>query len=249
MVGDFDNPASLVRAAEAMDGAFLLFPFMNPRLDHARTVIGTLRAAGVRRVVWNATGAIPPVTTGNPGIDIRRDILTILEESGMDFVALQPTVYMENLLGPWSRPEVAANDTLAYPLPATVAVQWIAHDDTGAFASAAFDNLPSGRHLIEICGPEALTGHEAAASFARGLGRPIAYRAMPPSEFGRIIDHAFGGGGAGATAFYEAVGSDPRLIETQIDHAALLARLPIRPTTLETFANRHVAAFTTGGKE
>lgn len=246
MVGDFDDAASLAQAAKGMEGAFLLFPFMNPRLDHARAVIGALTAAGVRRVVWNATGAIPPVATGNPGVDIRRYILALLEESGMDVVALQPTVYMENLLGPWTAPEVIAEDRLAYPLPPTVAVQWISHEDAGAFAAAAFDHLPTGRHLVEISGPEALRGPEAAASFTRGLGRPVTYRAMPPAEFGAVIDRAFGGGGAGATAFYEAVAANPDLIETHIDHAVLLARLPIQPTTMEAFANRHAADFGNG---
>jgi len=248
MAGDFDDAASLAQVAKGMEGAFLLFPFMNPRLDHARAVIGALTGAGVRRVVWNATGAIPPVATGNPGVDIRRDILALLEESGMDVVALQPTVYMENLLGPWTAPEVIAEDRLAYPLPPTVAVQWISHEDAGAFAAAAFDQLPAGRHLLAISGPEALTGANAAASFTRGLGRPVTYRAMPPAEFGAIIDRAFGCGGAGATAFYEAVAANPDLIETHIDFGDLLARLPIRPTTLEAFANRHAAAFSDGGQ-
>jgi uncharacterized protein YbjT (DUF2867 family) len=189
------------------------------------------------------------VSTGNPGVEIRRDILALLDESGMDFVALQPTVYMENLLGPWTAPEVIAEDRLAYPLPPTVAVQWISHEDAGAFAAAAFDHLPTGRHLVEISGPEALTGPEAAASFTRGLGRPVRYRAMQPAEFGAIIDRAFGGGGAGATAFYEAVAANPDLIETQIDHAGLLARLRIQPTTLEVFARRHAAAFMVGDQK
>lgn len=241
--GDFDDPSSLARATAGMDGAFLLFPFMNPRQDHAQAVIGALQAAGVRRVVWNATGAIPPVTTGNPGADIRRFILNLLDASGMEFVALQPTIYMENLLGPWTAPEVAASDRLAYPLPATLSVQWISHADAGAFAAAAFDHLPGRQHLVEICGPEALTGPQTAEAFTRALGRPIQYRAMPPAEFGGIIEGAFGGGGAAATAFYEAVAANPTLLETRIDHAALLSRLPIAPTTMETFARRHANAF------
>lgn len=243
--GDFEDSASLERAAQGMHGAFILFPFMNPRIEHARAVISSLSEAGIRRVVWNATGSIPPVHTGNPGADIRRDILAMLDASGMEFVALQPTVYMENLLGPWTAPEVAASDRLAYPLPPTVGVQWISHEDAGAFAAASFDHLPGQRHLIDICGPEMLTGPDVAASFSKALGRRIAYRAMPPSEFGGIIDRAFGGGGAGATAFYEAIAANPALIETRIDHPALLKALPIQPTPMKIFAQRHAAAFTT----
>jgi hypothetical protein len=66
---------------------------------------------------------------------------------------------------------------------------------------------------------------------------------MPPREFGGIIDRVFGGGGDEVAAFYEAVATNPALLSTSIDHAALLARLAIAPTTMEDFARRHADAF------
>jgi len=114
-----------------------------------------------------------------------------------------------SLLGPWTAPEVAAEDRLADPLGSTVAVQSTSYEDAGAFAAASFHHLPVGRHLVEISGPEALRRLEAAEPFTRGLGRPVMYCAMPPAEFGALIGRAFGGGGAGATPFYEAGAANP----------------------------------------
>ena len=121
--GDLTDPASLARASAGVDGVFLLIPFFDPRLDYAINAIDAARAAGVQKIVWNATGKILPVHTGSRNVDVRRDILAHLEASGLSFVALQPTVYMENLLGPWTAPEVAAHDRLAYPIPNTVRLQ------------------------------------------------------------------------------------------------------------------------------
>lgn len=247
VVGDHDDTAALAEAARGQDGMFLLLPFFGPNETHARNLIEASQAAGIRRIVWNATGGIPPSATGNPGVDIRRTIRDALDTSGIEWVALQPTLYMENLLGPWTAPEVAANDTVAYPIPEGLALQWISHEDVAAFSVAAFALPGSPREAIMICGPQTLRGSQIAESFSRALGRTIRFRAMPPREFGEIMDRAMGGGGDAVAALYEAVAENPDLMATRIDHAALLAHLPITPVDMEAFARRHAASFSRDG--
>lgn len=243
VTGDLSDAASLARASAGMDGVFLLVPFFDPQPSYGINAINAAKNAGVKRIVWNASGAIIPAETGNPGVDMRRAILAALEASGIDAVTLQPTVYMENLLGPWTAPEVAAANRLAYPIPNTVRLQWISHEDAAAFAVAAFRQLPGGKHVIQICGPETLTGEGMAERFSRALGRPISFRPMPPREFGDFMDRAFGGGGQEIAAFYEAVYANPDLLSTRIDYAALSAQLKITPVSMEDFARRSAAAF------
>lgn len=244
--GSYDDPVAIARAAEGQHAMFLLLPFFAPNEQQARNLVGAAQAAGLRRIVWNATGAIPPAPTGAPAVDIRLTIRDLLAESGLDWVALQPTVYMENLLGPWTAPELASTGRLAYPVPDTLGLQWISHQDAAAFAVAAFDLAGHPQEAVEICGPETLTGPQVAQSFSRGLGRPVTWRAMPPREFGGIMDRVMGGSGDAVAGFYEAVAANPDLMTTRIDHAALLAHLPIRPTTMEDFARTHAAAFGAG---
>jgi len=243
VTGDMSDRDSLDRASDGAEFVFLLVPFLDPKANYGLNAVDAAQKAGVRRIVWNASGAIPSVETGNPGVDMRRTVLTHLDRSGIGFVALQPTVYMENLLGPWTAPEVADMNVVAYPIPNTVRLQWISHEDAAAFAVAAFRQLPPGRHLLEICGPETLTGDDIANSFSRALGRELRFRAMPPREFGAIMDSAFGGGGDTTAAFYEAVYANPEILSTRIDYDALARTLAIQPTSMEDFARRHAAAF------
>jgi len=154
---------------------------------------------------------------------------------------------MENLLGPWSAPELAANDTVAHPIPESLGLQWISHEDAAAFAVAAFALPGAPRESVMICGPQTLRGPQIAESFSRGLGRPIRFRGMPPREFGDIMDRTMGGGGDAVAALYEAVAANPDLMATRIDHAALLAHLPIVPVDMETFVRRHSASFSREG--
>lgn len=242
--GDLADPDSLRAANANVDGVFLLLPFFDAQLLYAAHAIDAASTAGVRRIVWNTTGAIIPVRTGNPGVDLRLDALALLRASGIPFAALQPTAYMENLLGPWTAPEVAAKDQLAYPIPNSVRLQWISHQDAAAFSVAAFEHLEEGEQLIEICGPETLTGEAMAAQFSAALDRTIRFRPMPPSEFGAVIDKVMGGGGDAIAAFYESVHDNPAVMSTAIDYAALQQLLPIAPTTMEAFVRRYRAAFT-----
>ena len=243
VIGDMTDLDSLLRASAGVAGVFLLVPFLDPKAEYGINAIDAAVRAGVQRIVWNASGAIMPVDTGNRGIDMRRVIVAHLEASGLDFAALQPTVYMENLLGPWTAPEVAAKDSLAYPIPNSVRLQWISHEDAAAFVVAAFDQLRAGGHRIEICGPETLTGDDIADRFGKALGKTITFRPMPPKEFGAIMDSAFGGGGDSTAAFYEAVYANPDMLSSRIDYAALSATLHIAPVSMEEFARRHAAAF------
>lgn len=245
--GNFADVASVEVASKGVDGVFLLVPFFNPDPNFGKNAIAAAKAAGVKQIVWNASGGIVPVETGNPGVDMRRAILAELKASEINFVALQPTVYMENLLGPWTAPEVAANASLAYPIPNSVRLQWISHQDAAAFAVAAFEQLPIGQYEIPICGPETLTGEDIADRFSKALGRNIKFRPMPPREFGEIMDRVLGGGGESTAAFYEAVYQNPEILSTHIDYSALSTLLRIAPTSMETFARWHSDAF--GGEQ
>lgn len=248
--GDFTDRDSLRSASEGMDGVFLLVPFFDPQPEHGYNAIDAARDAGVRLIVWNPTGTIMPVRTGNPGLDVRLDILEHLRASGLPHIILQPTAYMENFLGPWTAPEVAEKDSFAYPIPKAARIQPISHEDAAAFAVAAFEHPQLANAMYEICGPETLGGDAIAERLTLALGRTINFRPMPPREFGEVLDSAYGpGAGTGATAFYEAAQDNPSLVSTNVDVNSVLAALPVELTSLETWARNHARTFSPTSKE
>jgi uncharacterized protein YbjT (DUF2867 family) len=246
--GDFTDRDSLVAASQEMDGVFLLVPFLDPQADYGRAAIDAARAAGVRLVVWNPTGAVLPQRTGNPGLDVRLDILEHLQASGLPHIVLQPTAYLENFLGPWTAPEVAESDTFAYPTPVEVVMQWVTHEDVAAFAVEAFRRPELADLLLEVAGPERLNGLDVAERFSRALGRPITFRPMPPKEFGAHFDVMIApGAGDDVAAAYEAVYDNPALLSTDVDLTRALSLLPITPTSLVEWIARNAAAFQPSG--
>lgn len=234
VVGDMADPASVSAAMVGQEGIFLLVSFLTGRFELAKTVIKAAVENGIRKIVWNTTGPIVPVATGNPSIDIRRDILAALENSGIPFVALQPTVYMENFLLPFIAGEVATKNTLAYPMPEAVQCQWISHIDAASFSVAAFKREPSENLVLEISGPEKLSGPEIAERFGKALGRSISFRPMQPKEFGASL--SYGDNGASVTSYYEQVFANPSMMTTSVDYRRAIDVLPIASTSVEDFA-------------
>ncbi|KQW79187.1 hypothetical protein ASC89_12885 [Devosia sp. Root413D1] len=241
VTGDLADPASVSAAMRGQDGVFLLVSFVTGRIEHARTVIDAATEHGIRKIVWNATGAIAPEPTGNPAIDIRRDILAALERSGIPFVALQPTVYMENFLLPFITAEVAEKHTLAYPMPEAVRCQWISQLDAASYTVAAFRHQGDENLILEISGPEQLSGPEIALRFSSGLQRSIDFRPMPPKEFGALL--AFGASADLVASYYEQVFVDPSKMTTNVDHQRVVDLLPITPTSVEDFARMYRSQF------
>lgn len=240
--GNLDDQSSLDAAAKGQDGVFMLLSFFFGNATQAQNVIATAKRAGVQQIVWNATGPILPCDTGNPSIDFRRPVLAALQDSGIAFAALQPTVYMENFLIPAIAAEVAQQDVLAYPMPEVVTCQWISHQDAAAYVVAAFRRGPVGNLTLNISGPEKLTGPQIAERFSKALGRKITFRPMPPQEFAKAV--AFDGNEAAIVGYYSAVFDNPDMMSTNVDHQAAMDALPITPLSVEGWARRYQAALT-----
>lgn len=240
--GDLGDQASLTAAMQGQDGVFMLLSFFSGNATQADNVVAAAKATGVRQIVWNATGPILPFDTGNPSIDFRRPVLAALEGSGISFVALQPTVYMENFLIPAIAAEVAQQDVLAYPMPDAVNCQWISHQDAAAYVVAAFKRGPVGNLSINISGPDHLTGTKIADQMGKTLGRAISFRPMPPQEFARAV--AYDGNEAAIVGYYEAVFAQPEMMSTDVDHKAALDLLPITPMSIADWTRIYRGALT-----
>ena len=248
VLGDMGDPASLQRASEGVDAVSLLVPFFtaNPTdgAVYGRNAVDAARAAGVKLLVWNPSGEIPPARSGNPGFDVRLDVLGHLEASGVPYVVVQPTAYMENFLGPWTRQEILEADTFAYPTPNEVRMQWVATEDVARFMVYALEHPELAPLNVEVSGPEALNGEGVAASFSRGLDRNIRFRAMTPDEFGSKLNAVFPGMGEAAAAGYRMAYEQPERFSTNVDIGAALEQLPVELTTLEAWVRARSGAFT-----
>lgn len=234
---------------QGVDAISFLAPFFlaNPMdgLDYAKNVIDAAVAHKVKHFVWNSSGFILPVKIGNPSLDVRIDIADYLKESSLPFIIIQPSVYAENLLGPWTAPFVQAENTVTYPTPEEMPVGWIATKDVAALVAAAIFSPHLANASFQVSGIENLTGHQLAEKFSIGLNKQINYRQMPPNDFGKILDGLMGeGAGQGAEAVYQEITDTknyPVMHASDIDN--VLKKLPVTMTSIEDWVAQNKSAF------
>jgi uncharacterized protein YbjT (DUF2867 family) len=247
--GDLADKTSLVEASKGMDGISLMIPAFIPDPSqaplYAQNAIDAAKEADVPLLVYNPSGTVINQPTGNPMYDMRLNVINDLETSGVPFITIEPTAYLENLLGPWTRPNIIEKDTLSYPVEEDTPLGWIATEDVGALIVAALEHPELANRRIGVSGIENVTGPQLAQRFTEGLGREITYYAMPLEAFGAALDEAFGpGAGEGGIQGYKFQRENKDLLTMWWDMKPVLEMLSVDMTPITEWAAKRKAAFT-----
>ena len=239
----------LEEISQGIDAVSLLIPSLlaDPKegLDYAINAIDAAVKSDVKLLVWNTSGFILPVKIGNPLMDVRIDIQDYLKKSGLPHIIIQPSIYAENLLGPWTAPFVKDEQIVNYPTPEEMPIGWIATNDVAAIVAEAIHSPHLVGQSFQLSGIENLTGSQLAEKFSIGLNKKIQYRHMPPKDFGKIFYGLFGeGAGKGAEAMYQEITDTNNY---PVMHSAkmsdVLKKLPITITSIENWVAQHQSAF------
>jgi uncharacterized protein YbjT (DUF2867 family) len=242
--GDMADRARLTEISAGVDAVALLIPFAlanpNDGLTYGQNAIDAARDAGVKLIVWNTSGPFNPEATDDP----RAALGAHLRASGVPHLIFSPTIYAENLLGPWTAPAVIAGEAVPYATPPAMRIGWIASADLARLMVAGLERPELAGRIFMVSGIEALSGPELAEAFSAALGRTLSYHGIPPAEFGAILDGLYGpGAGAGATAIYGPLWAleEPPPLAFPMDE--VLQLLPVRMRTMREWVAEHAAMF------
>lgn len=146
-------------------------------------------AGTVGRIILNI-GGTPGPATANPFFGDLHAAQERVTGSGLPYVILQPTVYLDNLTAPWATEALAAG-TIAYPAASEAEVSWMSHRTLGAWVAAVAAGAADGQ-VLAIGGPVALTGKQLAAEVSSVLGRNVQYAPIAPADFAQGMNAAMG---------------------------------------------------------
>lgn len=243
VLGNTQDKVSLIKASEGMDAIALMTPVFTdvPPAVSAKNAIEAAQEAGVPFIVWNTSGIAPAEKTGNPLLDHQAETLQLLQESGLKYIVLAPSIYAENLLGPYTIPFVANEDKLTYPLPVDMSVNWLATQDLGKLVATAIEKPQLSGNSYQVASPERLNGRQLASAFSQGLDRKITYETMEPREFGAILNEAFGpGAGDSIAANYQQFHDFPeRRAMYHIDTKAMTKDFGIALTPMSAWVTQN----------
>ncbi|MNK34133.1 NAD(P)H azoreductase [compost metagenome] len=245
-LADADKINEITKGVDAI--AFMI-PVSLPNpfdgLQYSKNVIDASKANGLKKIVWNTSGWLETQKIGSPVDDVKLDVLDYLKNSGVDYVIIEPTIYMENMMGPFCAPFITNEKKLAYPTPEEMPIGWIASRDVSAFVVEAIYNEDLKADSFKISGLENLKGNDLATAFSKGAGEEIVYYPQKPKEFGDILKPIVGEAGANSVAaYYENLQNAteyPSKFNPQMNE--ILEKLPVKMTLLAEWANENKGYF------
>lgn len=174
--GDMTDIASMRAALEGVSTLFLLNAVVADEVTQAILTLSLARDAGIERIVYFSVFNADRFTDV-PHFTGKYTVERMIEEFDLPATILRPCYFMQNDV---SLKEVIAKNSV-YPMPVgSVGVSMV---DTGDIAqiAAAFllkrerSATPLPREVVELVGPQAMTGSALAAIWAEALGKPVNY--------------------------------------------------------------------------
>ncbi|HEX8016921.1 MAG TPA: NmrA family NAD(P)-binding protein [Flavobacterium sp.] len=249
ILANMSDAKRMLEITVGIDAIAFMVPVSLPNplegLEYAKNVIDAAKANGVKKIVWNTSAWLSPQKIGISGEDVKLDVKDYLKNSGLDYVILEPTIYMENMMGPFCAPFVKKEKKLAYPTPEGMPIGWIASRDVSAFVVEAIYNDNLKADSFQISGLENLKGNDLAEQFSKGLGESIVYYMQPSQEFGGILKPLVGEvAAAGVTSYYESLQNTTEFpVKFNPKMNDILEKLPVQMTSLEQWAKENKTYF------
>ncbi|MCU1693519.1 MAG: hypothetical protein JWM64_2610 [Frankiales bacterium] len=181
-IGSYEDPASLGAALDGVDRVFLVSPGSPVMADQELAVVAAVQAHAPEAHVVKlaAAGVDAPGGTGVRFLQLHRQVVQGLADSGLASTVLAPGSFMQNLLGQ------AGSVQEQSVVRAAVGDGAVSHVDVRDVAAVAAHVLTSDGHegaTYTITGPEALTYAQVAETLSRVLGREVRFEDVEPAQY------------------------------------------------------------------
>jgi uncharacterized protein YbjT (DUF2867 family) len=200
--------------------------FESVDLNGTKNLIDAAKAAGVRHFIYtSAVGSDP----NHPHALFRAkgQSEAYLKASGLTYTILKPGVFMEIWIGAIVGIPLRAGQPVTLVGQGARKQAFVSIADVTAYAVAAVEH-PARNQAIFIGGPAAYSWTEAVEAVGRVLGRSLPIQYVPPGDPLPLVPAAMGAMLAGLET-----------ADTFIDMQETAATYGIKPTSLDTFAQRY----------
>jgi uncharacterized protein YbjT (DUF2867 family) len=169
-VGRFADARALALAAAGVQAIYHICPNVSPHeVAYARAVANAARAQGVRRLVYHSV--LHPQIEAMPHHWQKMRVEEMLFASGFDLTVLQPTAYMQNILGAWRG--IVADGVYRLPYPAETELSLVDLEDVAEAAAIVLTQDGHGGASYELVGTAPLSQTIVAYEIGVALGRYV----------------------------------------------------------------------------
>ena len=169
-VGSFEDRNALTRAAATTRAIYHICPNVSrDEVRYARAVADAAQADGVRRFVYHSV--LHPQIEAMPHHWAKMRVEEMLFAAGFDLTILQPTAYMQNILGAWRG--IVEDGVFRVPYPVETRLSLVDLDDVAEAAALVLKQDGHGGAIYELAGTRPLSQSEVAAAIGAALGREV----------------------------------------------------------------------------
>jgi uncharacterized protein YbjT (DUF2867 family) len=202
--GNFEEPSTIEDAAKGMDAVFVVAtPFeagTEVETRHGIAAADAARAAGVSHLVYSSVAGANQ-DTGIPHFDSKRKVEEYIEGLGVPYTIVAPVYFMDNLLAPWTLPQLK-DGRFPLALPPSRPLQQIALSDIAAFTGVVLESREEFvDQRVDIASDE-LSGRQVAETLTRVTGHEVHYVELPLEQ----VRQAMGEDGARMFEWFDQVG-------------------------------------------
>jgi len=166
-IGDFDDVVALSRAAAGTRAIYHICPNVSrDEVNFARAVAAAARTHNVRRFVFHSV--LHPQIEAMPHHWQKMRAEEFLLTAGFDLTILQPTAYMQNILGAWRA--VVTDGVFRVPYPVATRLSLVDLDDVAAAAALVLTTDGHAGATYELVGTPPVSQTEVAAAFCGAFG-------------------------------------------------------------------------------
>jgi uncharacterized protein YbjT (DUF2867 family) len=176
--GDFDDPASLSRALQGVDRAFLLTNSTERTEAQQVAFVEAAQAQRVGHVVYLSQLAADPQSPVR-FLRYHGAVEAVLMNSSVGWTFVRPNLILQAYL-PFA-PMIAAG-VMQAPI-GDAAVSVVDARDIATVAAAALTEDGHVGKTYTVTGPAAVTHVEIATALGEALGRPVRFESIPPEAF------------------------------------------------------------------
>jgi uncharacterized protein YbjT (DUF2867 family) len=169
-VGSLEDPRSLLLAAAGTRAIYHVCPNVSrDELSIARAVAAAALAQNVKRFAYHSV--LHPQIEAMPHHWAKMRTEEMLLTAGLDLTILQPTAYMQNLLGAWRG--IVEDGVLRVPYPADTRLSLVDLDDVAEVVARVLTEDGHAGATYQLVGTAPLTQTEIATAIGAVLNRDI----------------------------------------------------------------------------
>jgi uncharacterized protein YbjT (DUF2867 family) len=175
VAGDLLDVASMRAALKGIDTLFLLNAVVADEVTQALITLNLAREANIQRIVYFSVQR-SDMFTDVPHFTGKYTVERAIEQLNLPATVLRPSYFMQN--------DARLREALqhgVYPMPlggrgvSMVDVRDIAEVAVSALLRREQAPTPLPREVVELVGPDPITGDSAAATWSEILGQPVRY--------------------------------------------------------------------------